>query len=204
MSKRKVIISNNGNVPTEFEASTGIVVKIKPVSRFLIDSLIASKPQFTPPTYEVTTAAGNVEVHYHDDKSIETASEEEKKIYTDALLFQKQADTEYNKNFFNLMMLYGADLKLPEDDRWMRKQKKLGIRIPEDEDDLFLHYITTEIFSLEEDATDFVAAVLAASGASKEAAEQLQKSFRLAIQEARDFRNKTISKQPVGSKLAVD
>lgn len=83
--------------------------------------------------------------------------------------------------------LEALEITLPEDTTWMVKQKKKFITIPEDPDELLMHYIKTEVLRTMDDIYSCMSVVLtsAYSGSvDEEAVEAASKTFRRKLQEA--------------------
>lgn len=164
-----------------FKTSRGKVLQLREVPRFLIDARMASRPKIEPPTYEVKTAGGDIEKHTHDETTLLTADDKEAWA---KYVSERDADAAlFSADMFRILISEGLELTVP--DTYKQKLKSYGITIVIEEDALKLNYLQSEFIGEQEDATDLMAAILAVSSTNMEAAEQLAKSFRAAIQEAR-------------------
>lgn len=193
-----------------FITSTGFEVPCKPVNRWLIDTFVSSKKILSPPLYKVTSVAGTVESFYHDAKSVVDAPVEEQHAYTNYIEESARIEAEYNRNFFELLVLYGTEVHLPDNTAWLTRLNRLGITGPDKftdddpeseavyQDKLYIFYISNIAFGIEEDATDLMTHVMTISGTDKEVADQLKRSFRAAIQEARDKQHQIARKRTLG------
>jgi hypothetical protein len=79
------------------------------------------------------------------------------------------------------MLEDGIAFDLPKDTRWIEKQKRRHIQIPDEPDKLRQHYLETELLKTPEDAQNIVIAILklSARGAADPAAvEAAMDGFR--------------------------
>lgn len=138
------------------------------------------------PTYEVKTAAGNVEIHEHNEKTIadQATSEEEKGLWEKYQAGLKQASTEASEKVTEALLLRGVKFDLPKDNGWKEEQEFLGILIPEKSHELKLHYLTTELVKSPADIIGLIAAVTRHTGVSEEALAAAEASFRGALGES--------------------
>lgn len=181
---KKVVISEPVRKPKDtFTCSNGKIVKIKSVSRWLIDSRMSSRPKVPVPLYEVETAGGGKEMHEHDATTLQT--DEDKVAWENYLDLKRTEERKFSEDMFKLLMMYGTEIEYPEDDLWKAKQEFVGILVPSDPVELYLHYLRSEVFGIEEDATDLITEVMRVSGADEEAINSIKDSFRTAIQEQR-------------------
>lgn len=132
------------------------------------------------PTYEVKTAAGNVEIHEHNEKTIAdpSTSEEDKDLWKKYQVGLKQAATEASEKVTEALLLRGVPFDLPKDNGWKEEQEFLGIEIPKKSHELKLHYLTTELVKSPADIIGLITAVTRHTGVSEEALAAAEASFR--------------------------
>lgn len=163
-----------------FVTQDGVEVRLKPVSRPLLDKALDTSSEVQPPTYQITTATGEVEVHQHDETTLET--EEDKRAWEKYQEELKRARRERATRFNRTLIIEGVDVDPDADQAWKEKWEYLGIPIPENKFERKVEYVLAEVAKNE--LTDLLAAVLDASGINTEAVDQIRGSFRAGVQRA--------------------
>jgi hypothetical protein len=177
------------NIPSKDEkgnsvyiTTTGKEVRYVGVSQLLLDKVRTSVILPDPPTYEVTTAAGEIEVHEHNETTLET--EEEKAAWEHYQALLHAAQEAQKERLIKLLLMKGIDFDMPvvgEGD-WLEMQEFLGLEIPEKNLDRRYHYIMTELVGTPEDLAEIMEGVMRKSGVPEEALAEARKSFRGALE----------------------
>jgi len=164
----------------------GIEVIVKPVSAQLFEQIglnIEKKYRergepITPPTYEVSTIAGTVETHVHDESSLQTEEDKEKwAAYQDALARMSKEKSDLSTRF---LLLNGVQFELPDNDTWIKRQESFGFVVPDDPTDRLLHYMMTELFKTVADVTNVTIKIVSLTydGIDPELLRAAEESFR--------------------------
>lgn len=170
-----------------FETTAGTKIQIQPIS--LLDLQLAQDAvetefkaagkQIEPPTYEVEVLGGDKEYHSHTEKTIESGTDKEKELW--AKYLQDKAELEGAKEDKSwLVLLDGIVIDLPEDDKWIRRRKKIfNEDVPEDEDERLLYYINKILLKTPADQTGLYWAIieLSMTGAKEEAISAMKQLF---------------------------
>lgn len=172
-----------------FTTTAGVRIPIQPIS--LLDLQLAQnavEEQFReggepvdPPMYEVRLELEDTsEYHPHTKVTIKDATNEEKEAWQKYLetVSKMQDETEQRTA---LVFLEGIIVDLPEDDKWIKRRKKLfNEDVPEDEDERKLHYIDKVLLKTPADKDDLTVEIhkLSMTGASEEAIAAWEELFR--------------------------
>lgn len=166
---------NNGSKGNVLVTSEGTQVRLKPVAQYLITGVETSvKKEFAergksiePPEYEVTTIAGTIERHTHDETTLEDPSDpkktEENRIAWANYKSNVDAyNIEYNARLSKLCIYFGVehDKEDYQKGSWKEEQKFFGIDIPEEEPDRLIHYLSTVILKTPSDMFETVMRVI--------------------------------------------
>lgn len=191
-------------MPT-FKTVEGIEVEYGPIS--LAELEMAEKAiereyrergePIDPPTYEVEVAGGGKVKHFHDENSDkDDAAQAEWLLHKDALNRMQGDQTAVRSQ----MIFEGIKVQLPEDDAWMRRQKKYRIPIPEDPEERLTHYIMTVIFKAPSDVMDISMEIMRLSAKGlvpREAIDAAEATFRRKLEREAVAFMETQGKQPV-------
>lgn len=154
-------------------SSNGVVVTIRPVSQFKLDSMRASKKEIPAPIYSVTTAAGEKQEFPMDEIIAENQGrQEEWKAY---LSEKSKAEAVYAKKYFSLLVWDGVDIEPSE--KWLEEAAYFGM-LPENKIERKVQFIYDEVLMTVEDMNDLMAEILLVSQVSKEVVDNLRNSFR--------------------------
>lgn len=172
-----------------FTTTAGVRIPIQPIS--LLDLQLAQnavEEQFReggepvdPPTYEVRLELeGTSEYHPHTKVTIEDATDEEKEAWQKHLETIDRMQDEVQSRTA-LIFLEGIIFDLPEDDKWIKRRKKLlNEDVPEDEDERKLHYINNVLLKTPADKNNLMLEIqkLSMTGADEEVIEAFEELFR--------------------------
>lgn len=156
--RAKTANTQPGDPSNSFRTPAGRLILFEPantVTLSLIESGITQdykerEEPLDPPTYEVKTAGGGSQRFVHDEKTIAGKPELEK-AFADHKAAVARLGNAINKAKYEYCLECITN-ELPADPRWIDRQKKKGIRIPEDPEERRLHYITTELIRTPEDS----------------------------------------------------
>lgn len=93
-----------------YTTANGHKITIKPVPPFLLDDILSSIKYPDIPTYEVETAGGEIEVHPHDETTLE--SDADKKAWEQYRADLEAAKEQENDQMMKVMFLKGIDIGL--------------------------------------------------------------------------------------------
>jgi len=114
----------------------------------------------TCPTYQVTTAGGDVETSDYDDTSIKDAPLIDQAAYAAYNKYTQEYSKEENNRVTNYMLLYGLpDVGQPAPE-WIATQRKFGIEIPEDADELRALYLQLAVLKTIADQKGVIAELM--------------------------------------------
>ena len=163
-------------IPTEFTNSAGTVFKIQGLPPLLMPQLAAGIEQPKKPTYEVITASGDVEIHEHDPKSLSTP--EELAAWQEYIADLRKVEQELSERLLNCILIEGVSI--PEDVdmvRWIKRQKLMGLEVPDDEEERLLMYKRSLVIRSSEDLPKLINAVMSLTGINQEEIEKAKSSF---------------------------
>lgn len=138
----------------QFMTEAGVDLKLVPVSPALIERVVAQVEHdlaeaegldFTTPTYQLRTVAGELQTFELTAEMLDPPDPEEAQVrkakwhaYTKAQTRLALAQAEARMRF---MLTWGVEFEMPKDDHWQKIVKKAGVEIPTDEDDLRFTYL---------------------------------------------------------------
>lgn len=135
------------------------------------------------PTYQMTTAGGDVETAKYDDESIKGALPVDQAAYADYQKYTADFTAEENNRIVNYTLLYGLpDVESPSAE-WIAAQRKFGIEISEDKDELKMLYLQIAVLKTEADQKNAIITLMALSMDGRPQAEidAVQALFRSSI-----------------------
>lgn len=185
MAKRKRPRVKAGEADTqEYETSSGVVVTLKAMPPLLVTRMASEVGFPDKPTYEITTAAGDVEIHEHEvdeAKGITTLeSDEDKKAWDDYVKETEEAENRLTMMTLKAVLLEGVLIE-PDDEqitRWASKQKIIGLTVPEDSEERLMMFKETEVVGNKEDMEFILNKVMELTGVSEEQLEKARASFQ--------------------------
>lgn len=129
------------------------------------------------PTYDEPLMGGGVQTFEHDDKSVEGNPEATEALNQYRTNLRKQ--TAYvNEKMMQFYILTGTEVQLPDDDKWRKRQEFFGIELPDDENELTYHYITTEIITDARELMDLVERIMEEAGIDPDTLDAARETFR--------------------------
>lgn len=184
---KKLSFFTTAGVEVEYTPASAVEIEMSEAA--LRKEYIERGEPLNVPTYTVQLAGSTPEnpltqTFEHDATTLQ--SDEDKaawKAHLDAL---SRFDNELNE-LRTQIVIDCLKIELPEDTRWMSKQKRHHIELPTDEYELLHHYIRTEVLRSVEDIYLAMQKVIVASlsGSVDEAAiEASLKTFRNTLQQA--------------------
>jgi len=135
---------------TVYRTVSGAEIQLRPVSQVLIGRIKSDTEArlreeglpLDPPTYTVTTATGEKEVHAHDEASLETDADRE--AWSAHQAARVRLSAEVNRQVTKVMLSRGIVIDGPPPE-WAEEMRAIGVRVPEDPTDQLLDYLTMEI-----------------------------------------------------------
>lgn len=163
----------------EIGTGSGHTVLLKPLSPFLLDKINSAFIPPKPPTYEITTAAGDVEIHAHDEETIET--DEDRETWENYIAeFNRVAEA---KNTASIKIFLDQGVDLPEDidpviEHWKELLLSCEIPVPTSEIDIKVEFIKDIILTNPDDIMLVMSEIIKLSGVSESLVRQAEQSFR--------------------------
>ena len=167
-----------------FVTSIGVVLPLRHISPLLVEKARASIPIPERPTYTAETVSGVIEVHPHDDTTLET--DEDRAEWQNYLMQRALVDRQINERVTMLLFRRGINfdaLKLPKDDKWIKEQEEVfGIEVPDDPIERKIHWVETEALATTDDIKLLIVKLMAMTGAPKEVVAAAERSFRRPVE----------------------
>lgn len=183
-NKNKIVIPHNGSeesIPTTYTTLAGMVVRIKPVSQPAIDLIKHGVKYPDIPTYKAPVGDGKlVEIIPHDETTLET--DEDKKAWAAYKEEYAKTDALVNKRIQDLIFLKGIDVDLPDNDDWVGDQEYVGIQVPTNPRERYIHYVRTEVLITPQDLVGAMEIVMQASHVPQEKLIEAQAAFQRAVE----------------------
>lgn len=163
-----------------FTSSRGVVLNLRPVSQFKIDSLRGTKKDIPAPTYPMNVVGGGIqEVPLDEEIAKNTGRLDEWTAYVE---LRDKKGAEYSKKFLQLLVWDGVDVDVPgPESEWQTVSDHFGIELPTNPIERKLKYVYDEVLGAPDDLGDLIADILAAGALNQEAVENLRASFRSRI-----------------------
>lgn len=162
-----------------YTTERGIEIAIMPIP-LLLDEVRKVQEAKIPahPTYEAKTASGYVEIHLHNETTLQT--DEEKEMWAEYQEAKAQATESMNDAIWRAVRLKAIRVDVPEGNGWIEDQEALGLTVPDDPRERRLHYIQTEVIG---GVRDIVRVTAIANGADLDegALAAAEESFRRAM-----------------------
>lgn len=129
------------------------------------------------PTYTVTTASGDVEVHNHDETTLVT--QEDKDAWSKYLLELARVNAKVSDQMLTCILLEGVVVTDDTDiSRWEKRRRMVGLPVPEDIEERMLAYKRTMVIRCTEDIARLMDSVMALTGISEEELEKTKATFQ--------------------------
>lgn len=184
-SKKSPTITNpDGKSYKEYTTARGVVIRVTAAPPLMAPGLNSALEQQwesegralpTVPTYEIKTAAGTVEVHAHDEKTIKGNPEAES-AWAEYNAGKAQFEKESREAFIRSMIL--DCVEFDESPGWMAKAKARKVRVPDDEYARKLYFAYTEVFGSPDDYSNVMLISAELSGATESQITAIRAAFR--------------------------
>lgn len=163
----------------DYKTASGFHIKIHGLPPLLVPMLSSSVDYPMKPTYSITTVDGRVEVHEHDEKSIETATPEEKDAWVRYLREDEEADGRQAEIMMNAVIMEAIDVDFtPEElESWRKRQKLIGIRLPDDPEELLFAFKKGKVLGSTNDIKFVMDMSMRLTGVDEETVEAVKSSF---------------------------
>lgn len=136
------------------------------------------------PTYQVTTAGGDIETQTYDAESIKTASQEDQELYAQYLANQAAFNNEENNRLIRYMLTEGLHSVEGPTAEWIAQQARFGITLPNDPIEARLNYLQLAVLKTEADQKGCMEGMmmLALDGRPAKEIEAVQALFRRTVE----------------------
>lgn len=131
----------------------------------------------TIPTYDEQLMGGGVQTFEHDAKSV-IGNPEAERLFNEYQENTRKQTAYTNEKMMQFYILSGTDISLPTDGKWLARQKFFGLEVPEDENGLLYHYVTTELITDARELMALVEKIMQASGIDTDTLSAARLSFR--------------------------
>lgn len=160
----------------EFTNSIGNKFILQGLPPLTMPSLMESISFPNKPTYSITTATGEIETHEHDETTLQTP--EDYDAWSKYEEDKQKAEQELSNRMLNCILIEGVTLPEGIDfTRWEKRQKLMGLSIPEDEEEKLLQYKKNEVIRSADDIRELMRLVMELTGVTQEVVELTKKSF---------------------------
>jgi hypothetical protein len=160
---------------SKYTTANGIEIEVLAVSPWLMDGVTSTVQMPDPPTYEVSVLGEKSQIP-HDETTLTT--DEDKIAWAKYIIELEKATKERRERRTRAMLLFGVKVDLPKDGKWKKKQEKLHIEIPEDEDELHIHYLQTVVITSHTELVAIVDEINRLSSYDEGLVEKARKFFR--------------------------
>jgi hypothetical protein len=163
-------------IPHEFTNSVGETFKIQGLPPLTLPNLAVGLERPKKPTYSITTAAGDIELHEHDASTLQTP--EDREAWQEYIALDAAFEAELSERMLLCILVDGV--VIPDDvdlTRWESRQRIMHREIPDDFEEKLLAYKRSTVIKSGEDIKDLMRAVMDATGIGQEAIDLAKKSF---------------------------
>lgn len=167
----------------QYMTSRGYVIRFKSIP-VLIQKLVQQFPMPQPPTYTVQTATGATETHPHNETTLETDAD--RAAWADYQRALQLRGAEFLNAQIRMCLLEGIEVVSKPAGDWEKRQRLIGLRIPDDPLEKEMHFLETEITASKADVIALIAGVSRMSGIDEEAVSELEDSFRDSVGRKRE------------------
>lgn len=161
-----------------FTSPKGIVLKLRPVSQFKLDSFRTSQEEVPIPTYKMNVVGEEVE--YPLDETI-AKNKGRLDEWNEYLKKKAEANKIYSQRFSELLVWEGVDIEVPDENSdWQKSCDAFGIKIPPVSEPIKrkMQYVYSEILVSPEDVAALVSQILTVSQMDEKAVAKIRESFR--------------------------
>ncbi len=159
-----------------FVTKDGNRIPLRRVAPLLMEKVRQSVKLPTPPTYEVETVGGDIEIHVHDETTLET--DEDRAAWAAYQTAQAQANGDLMEKILRLLFAKATGDVVPAGDGWVEEQTYFGIAVPDDPMERKIHYIQTELLTHSDDISSFMLAAMGLVGVGNEVIRAAEETFR--------------------------
>jgi hypothetical protein len=164
-----------------FTSTKGVIIALKPVSQFKIDSLRAAKEEIPAPTYTAKVAGGDSFEYPLDEEIARNKGRLDE--WNEYKAKVARAEAEHAKKFLELLIWEGVDAETPgADSEWQKTSDYFGMKLPENPIERKFVYVYNELLGTPEDIGDLISSIMSVSKIDEEAVSKLRDSFRAGIQ----------------------
>lgn len=163
-------------------------MKFKEISVIQLNKIkesVEKKYNIEVPSYEIKLAGGGLEKHPYDAKSIldDGTTDEDKKAWKQYQEQLKLQQVELNEKLTAYMFYEGIDCEVSEE--WKAKQEWLGFDLPENQFDLKVQYVSTELLKTPLQIKDATAKIMQISmkGVDESAIKAAEATFPSTLSE---------------------
>lgn len=171
-----------------FTAEDGTEIEllaIRPFEMAMITEALRKKyPIPAVPTYEVETIGGGKELREHDETT--ATDDADKAMWKRYLATKAEAEGKINQEMNDYILAAGTHTKfsVDPDAPWTKIQRKFGIVIPDDPEDLRVHYLKTRVLNVD-DINELLTRIMAKTGIKADMVETAKNSFRSPVRRQR-------------------
>lgn len=171
-----------------FTAEDGTEIELLAIRPFemamISDALRKKYPIPAVPTYEVETIGGGKELREHDETTVTT--DEEKAAWKRYVATKTEAEGKINQEMNDYILAAGTHthIAVDPDAPWTKIQRKFGIAIPDDPEDLRVHYLKTRVLNVD-DINELLSRIMAKTGIKADMVETAKNSFRGTVRRQR-------------------
>lgn len=171
-----------------FTAEDGTEIELLAIRPFemamISDALRKKYPIPAVPTYEVETIGGGKELREHDETTVTT--DEEKAAWKRYVATKAEAEGKINQEMNDYILAAGTHTRITVDPDapWTKIQRKFGITIPDDPEDLRVHYLKTRVLNVD-DINELLSRIMAKTGIKSDMVETAKNSFRGTVRRQR-------------------
>lgn len=181
--------SPNGLLDNQFVTSLGVEITVGPMpilqeahvrNSLEADWVELGKVVPVAPTFEITTAGGEVELHQVDETMLDDpARKAQWEVYQAQL---NEFTAEYRTRLLRSVVVDCVEFE--ENPKWAAKHKAKKLRVPADEWERKIYFAETELFGNPDDLMQVIERAKALSGLKAEVLASAQASFRSGLEEA--------------------
>ena len=187
-NSKTITIQPDGRRTRQHTTTSGVVVTLSafpPLAQQAIREALEAEWQEqgrsipAKPTYQITTAAGDVETHAHDEQTI--ADNPEAKAAWDNWQTQTRAfENELRMQTMRALIL--DCIEFSESPSWSKRNKAKRIRVPDDPDERKLFYARTTVLVDVLDFVDVMKITAELAGATEQQMAAVRDSFQHSLE----------------------
>jgi hypothetical protein len=177
-------VTYNGHKTREFTTSRGVTITISPapplanaVCKAALESdwLDSGRALPVKPTYEITTAAGVIEVHEHDPKSV-VGNPEWERQWAEYEAKQKAFNSELNLQIMRVLVIGSVDFDVTP--KMEAQIKAMRLKLPADAEERKFVIAQVLVFGSGEDFRSVIQISAELSGAPAQQVNAVREAFR--------------------------